>query len=125
MTYDDINEFLKELLIEIPNLCSYELLSQQIMNLTKSLKIKQNVVQLKCRGKFYLIIGKYEKALADLTKLLEFKSNDPFALRYRGETYHMMKNYEESLADLDKLLEISINDDNKWVYKSYEEIVRK
>ena len=122
MTYDDINEFLKELLIEIPNLYCYELLSQQIMNLTKSLKIKQNVVQLKCRGKFYLIIGKYEKALADLTKLLEFKSNDPFAL---GETYHMMKNYEESLADLDKLLEISINDDNKWVYKSYEEIVRK
>ena len=125
MTYDDINEFLKELLIEIPNLYSYELLSQQIMNLTKSLKIKQNVVQLKCRGKFYLIIGEYEKALADLTKLLEFKSNDPFALRYRGETYHMMENYEESLADLDKLLEISINDDNKWVYKSYEEIVRK
>ena len=124
MTYDDINEFLKELLIEIPNLCSYELLSQQIMNLTKSLEIRQNVVQLKCRGKFYFIIGKYEQALIDLTKLLKFRSNDPFALKYRGETYHMIKRYGESLADLDKLLEINING-NKWIYEFYEEIVRK
>ena len=124
MTYDDINEFLKELLIEIPNLYSYELLSQQIMNLTKSLEIKQNTAQLKCRGKIYFIIGSYEQALADLTKLLEFELNDPFALKYRGETYHMMKKYENSLVDLDKLLEINVND-NKWIYESYEQIIRK
>ena len=124
MTYDDINEFLKELLIEIPNLCSYELLSQQIMNFTKSLEIKQNTAQLKCRGKICFIIGSYEQALADLTKLLEFEPNDPFALKYRGETYHMMNEYENSLVDLDKLLEININD-NKWIYESYEQIIRK
>ena len=124
MTSDDIDEFLKDMMIEIPNLYNYELLSQQIKNLTKSLEIKQNTAQLKCRGKFCFIIGNYEQALADLTKLLEFEPNDPFALKYRGETYHMMKEYKYSLADLDKLLEINI-DDNKWIYESYEEIIRK
>ena|ERR1043166_661472 len=123
MTYDDISEFLKEMIIEIPNLYNYELLSQQILNLTKLLEIEQNITQLKCRGKFYFIIGKYEQALADLTELLELEPNDLFALKYRGETYHMMKNFEESIADLDKLLEIDVND--KWIYKSYEEIIRE
>ena len=123
MTYDDINEFLKEMTIKIPNLCNYELLSQQIVDLTKLLEIKQNIVQLKCRGKIYFVMGSYEQALVDLTKSLEFEPNDLFALKYRGETYHMMKRYEESLADLDKLLEININ--NKWVYESYEEIIRE
>ena len=122
MTYDDINEFIKELSIKIPNLCNYELLNQQIMNLTKSLEIQQNIALLKCQGKFYFIIGKYEQALVDFTRLLEFESMDSFALRYRVETYHMMEEYEESLADLDKLLEIN---SDIWVYESYEEIVRK
>ena len=99
MTYDDINEFIKELSIEVPNLCNYELLNQQIMNITKSLEIQQNIAQLKCKGKFYFIIGKYEQALVDFTRLLEFESMDPFALRYQGETYHMMEKYEESLED--------------------------
>ena len=124
MTSDDIDEFLKDMMIEIPNLYNYKLLSQQIVNLTKSLEIKQNIAQLKCRGKFYFIIGNFEQALADLTKLLELDPNDLFALRYRGETYHMMKEYDNSLADLDKLLEMNINYNN-WVYKSYEEIIRK
>ena len=124
MICDDINEHLKEMMIEIPNLYNYELLSQQIKNLTKSLEIKQNTIQLKCRGKFFIIIGRYEQALADLTKLLEFEPNNPFALKYRGETYHMMKEYKNSLVDLDKLLEINVND-NKWIYESYEEIIRK
>ena len=31
-------------------------------------------------------MGRYEQALADLTKLLEFETNNVFALRYRGET---------------------------------------
>src|ERR1043165_3827886 len=120
MICDDINEFLK-MMIEIPNLCNYESLNQQIENLTKLLEIEQNIVYLKFRGKFYFIIGKYEQALADLAKILEFKPNDQFALRYRGEIYHILEKYEESLADLDKLLEINTN---IWVYKSYEEIVR-
>jgi len=124
MTYDDINEFIKELSIEIPNLCNYELLNQQIMNLTKSLEIQQNIAQLKCQEKFYFIIGKYEQALECLMKLLELELNNSFALRYRGEIYYIMGKYEESLVDLDKLLEINING-NKWIYEFYEEIVRK
>ena len=67
-------------------------------------------------------MGRYEQALADLTKLLEFESNDAFALRYWGETYYMMKRYEESLADLNKLLEINTN--NMWALKTCEEVIR-
>src|SRR5436190_11801308 len=99
MLCDDIDNHLKEMMIEIPNLYNYELLSQQIKNLTKSLEIKQNTAQLKFRGKICFIIGNYEQALTDLTKLLESEPNDSFALKYRGETYHMMKKYNNSLAD--------------------------
>ena len=67
-------------------------------------------------------MGRYEQALADLTKLLEFETNDAFALRYRGETYYMIEKYEESLTDLNKLLKINAND--TWALKVYEEIRR-
>jgi len=58
-----------------------------------------------------------------LTKLLEFESNDAFALRYRGEIYYIMKRYEESLADLNKLLKINTN--NMWVLKAHEEVIKR
>jgi len=58
-----------------------------------------------------------------LTKLLEFKTNDAFALKYQVETYYMMGRYKESLADLNKLLEINTND--TWTLKAYEEVVRE
>ena len=67
-------------------------------------------------------MGRYEQALADLTKLLEFEKSDTFALRYRVETYYMIEKYEESLADLNKLLEINPND--IWALKAHEEVIR-
>ena len=57
-----------------------------------------------------------------MTKLLEFDTNDTFALRYRGETYYMTKKYEESFTDLNKLLKINAND--TWALKAYEIIIR-
>ena len=65
-------------------------------------------------------MGRYEQALTDLTKLLEFNTNDTFALKYRGETYYMMRKYEESLADLNKLLKINTND--TWALKACEKV---
>src|SRR3954447_689365 len=103
-------ELLNQLINEIPDLCNYELVIQLIMNLAKSSKIYQNIDQLRCRGKFYFIMGRYIEAFVDLTILLIFEPNDPFALRYRVETCFMMKVYEISFADLDKLLEINVND---------------
>ena len=96
----------------------------EFTDLIKSSEIKQDIVQkLRYRGKLYFIIGRYEQALADLTKLLEFDTNDAFALRYRSETYYMTKKYEESLTDLNKLLKINAND--TWALKAYEEIIRR
>ena len=65
---------------------------------------------LKYQGKFYFIVGRYERAITDLSKLLELETSNAFALKYRGETYFMMEKYEESLVDLNKLLEINAND---------------
>ena len=130
MTDDDIDEVLKEKWIEILNPYNDELISQQMdefANLTKSFETEQteqNIAHiLKYRGKLYFVIGRYEQALADLTKLLEFDTNDAFALRYRGETYCMTKKYEESLTDLNKLLKINAN--NTWALKAYEEVIRR
>ncbi|RIB20861.1 concanavalin A-like lectin/glucanase domain-containing protein [Gigaspora rosea] len=78
--------------------------------LTKSLK--KETSELSCRGKMYFIMGKYEEALADLTKLLETDPNNIIALRYRGEIYYLVKKYDESIADLEKLL--TIRPDDEW-----------
>src|ERR1044072_4822811 len=95
-------------------------------DLTKSFEIeqtKQDIAHiLRYRGKFYFITGKYEQALADLTKLLEFEISNAFALRYRAETYYMIEMYEESLANLNKLLEINPNE--IWALKAHEEVIR-
>ena len=126
MTDNDIDEVLKERWIEILNPYNDELISQQMDEFTyliRPLDTKQDVAhKLRYRGKFYFIIGRYEQALADLTKLLEFDTNDAFSLRYRGETYYMTKKYEESLTDLNKLLKINAND--TWALKAYEMIIR-
>jgi len=57
-----------------------------------------------------------------LTKLLEFESNDAFALRYRGEIYYMMERYKESLKDLNNLIKVNTND--MWALEACEEVIR-
>src|SRR5262245_28295942 len=109
MTDDDIDEVLKKDWIEVLNPYNGELIDQQmgrLADLTKSFEIETEHI-LRYRGKFYFITGRYEQALAELTKLLEFDANNSFALRYQAETYYMIEEYEESLADLSKLLEIN------------------
>src|ERR1044072_7295752 len=114
MIDDDIDEILKKSWMEVLNPCNGELINQQmdgLADLTKSFEIEQteqNIAHiLRYRGKFYFVMGKYEQALADLTKLLELETSNTFALRYRVETFYMIEKYEESLADLNKLLEIN------------------
>ena len=125
MINDDIDEALKKNWIEVLNPYNGELINQQMgrfADLTKSFEIEQNEHILRYQGKFYFVMGRYEQALVDLTRLLEFNTNDLFALKYRGETYCMMEKYEESLADLNKLLKINAN--NTWVLKAYEKVTR-
>jgi len=125
MTDDDIDEALKKNWIDVLNPYNSELIDQQMdrfADLTKSSKIKQTEHILKYQGKFYFVIGRYEKALTELTKLLEFDSSNSFALRYRVEIYYMIKKYEESFADLNKLLKINANE--TWALKAHQEIMR-
>ena len=67
MTDDDIDESLKKKWTGALNLCNDELLN----DLIKPLKTEKNISHiLKYQVKFYFVIGKYEQALKELTKLL-------------------------------------------------------
>ena len=129
MTDDDLDEVLKKDWIEVLNPHNGELINQQMNRLVESTKpyeteqIEQNTHILRYQAKFYFVMGRYEQALTDLTKLLEFDTSNSFALRYRAETYYMIEKYEESLADLNKLLEINPNE--IWVLKTHEEVIRR
>ena len=139
---NDIDEFLKKKWAEALNIYNDELINDLLIKsfeakqdmepifnkignwFIKEDKNKQSILYtLTYRGKFYFNIGKYEQALADLTKLLDFEPNNAFALKYQGETYFIMERYKESLASLNKLLKISAN--NIWALKVHEEITRK
>src|SRR5436190_21821230 len=111
MTDDDMDDELKKEWINL-NLCNDELISQQVDKiaiLTKSLEITHI---LNYQGKLYSIIGNYKQALECLTKLLDLKPNNLFALRYRSEIYYIEEKYEESFMDLGKLSE-KINNINE------------
>ncbi|KAF0525307.1 tetratricopeptide repeat protein [Gigaspora margarita] len=88
-----------------------ETLIDLINELTESLKKNpNNTIDLIYKGKICFIVGKYEEALEDLTKILEIEQDNIVALRYRGEIYYMMKRYNDSIADLKKLLRIIPHD---------------
>ena len=126
MTGDDIDEAIRKNWIEVLNPYNDESINQQVdrfVDLTESFGIEQTEHILGYQGKFYFIMGRYEQALAELTKLLEFNTSNLFALRYRAETYYLMEKYEESLADLNKLLKINANE--MWASKAHEEVIRK
>src|ERR1044071_5699681 len=126
MTNDDVDEALKKNWIEVLNPYNGELINQQMdrfADLTKSFEIEQNEHILRYQGKFYFVMGRYEQALTELTKLLEFDTDNSFALKYRAETYYMIKKYEESFTDLNKLLKINANE--TWALKACEEVIKK
>ena len=129
MTDDDVDKALKKNWIDVLNPYNGELINQQMNRLVESTKsyeteqIEQNTHILKYQAKFYFVMGRYEQALADLTKLLEFDTSNSFALRYRAETYYMIEKYEESLIDLNKLLEINPNE--IWALKAYEKVFKR
>ncbi|RIB25853.1 hypothetical protein C2G38_393871 [Gigaspora rosea] len=103
------DELLKNKLIEAFNMCINSTNTYTLEDLENLLKIKQDTAALKFRRKFNFIIGNYEDAIIDLTKLIDIEPNSKFALRYRGETYYLMKRYKEAIIDLTKLIDIEPN----------------
>ncbi|KAF0509124.1 SPRY-domain-containing protein [Gigaspora margarita] len=78
---------------------------------------------LKFRGNFNFIMGRYEEAIIDLTKLLDIEPNNKFALRYRAEAYYLMEKYKESFNDVNKLPKIDTSDE--WASKLLAKIFEK
>src|SRR5260364_195514 len=113
------DELLKNKLIEAFNMCINTTNIYTVEDLENLLKIKNDTAALKFRGKFNFIMGNYENAIIDLTKLIDIEPNNKFALRYRGETYYLMERYKEGIIDLTKLLNIEPN--NKFALRFLEE----
>ncbi|PKY59498.1 hypothetical protein RhiirA4_482287 [Rhizophagus irregularis] len=86
------------------------IIDNDINDIDKLYKLAK-LIEQKYQGKIFFIIGKYEKALINLTKILDSEPNDPFALKYRGETYyncdeHFLDDtrFEENVWNEDKML---------------------
>ncbi|RIB10102.1 concanavalin A-like lectin/glucanase domain-containing protein [Gigaspora rosea] len=119
---DDIDESLKRKLIDAFNMCNNATNTYTLDDLENLLETKQDTA-LKFRVKFNFIMGRYQDAIIDLTKLLDIEPNSKFALRYRAEAYYLMEKYKESFNDVNKLLKIESNDE--WVSKHFEKICKK
>jgi tetratricopeptide (TPR) repeat protein len=83
-----------------------------------AIEAKGRAVALKERGVAYRLMGKYEEALADLTRVLELDPDDVLATAERGGAYRMMGKYEEALADLNHALELDPNPKGVWAIVS-------
>ena len=55
------------------------------------------------RGNAYLLLGRYDEAVADLTRALELDPASAFALRGRGNAYLLLDRYDEAVADFDRM----------------------
>lgn len=68
----------------------------------KSLKFKESHKAYGNRGNTYLLMGKYELALKDLNRALEYNYDDPFVLYYLGKTYEGLKSKEKACENYSK-----------------------
>ena len=83
------------------------------------------------RGDTYRILGKYDQALSDLSRVIELDSGNAFALAGRGETHRLLGSYELAFSDLNQAIEIEPNyafalASRGWLYQAaslYEEAV--
>ena len=59
------------------------------------------------RGQTHKTAGRYEKALADLTRAIEVAPGLTWAIADRGKTYQLMGRHEEALADLTRAIDLN------------------
>ncbi|RIB24946.1 hypothetical protein C2G38_2241729 [Gigaspora rosea] len=84
--------------------------STDLIMLKEELKVpnERGILNLKNFSPHHM--SKYEIALKDLTKYIEFVPNDTCVLLCRGNIYIKMNKYKEALEDLNRFLEINPND---------------
>ena len=62
------------------------------------------------RGAAYSTVGKYDRAIEDLTKAIELRPNDPGAYHNRGATYNDKKKYELAIKDFNEAINLRPDD---------------
>jgi len=69
------------------------------------------------RGVSYTQIGRFEEAIADLSKVIELKSRDAAAYYLRGFAYAETGEYEKAIADYNKVLEMYPGSKDAYKYR--------
>lgn len=62
----------------------------------------------------YNMAAKYEQAIQDYTKTIEFHPSYAWTYYNRGLAYHQLTNYDQAINDYTKAIELDAN--NKWAY---------
>jgi tetratricopeptide (TPR) repeat protein len=57
------------------------------------------------RGNTYLIVKKYEQAIADYSQYIKFDDSDPIGYGLRGDVYFAIGDYDKAKSDYDKAIE--------------------
>ena len=74
------------------------------------------------RGAAYSTIGKYDRAIEDLTKAIELRPNDPGAYHNRGATYNEKKTYELAIKDFNKAINLRPDDASHYLLRGVAHI---
>lgn len=71
---------------------------------------KNNIKALKHRAHLYYKLGEYEKAVSDLSKLIQLSDINAHQLHFnRGVTYYKLKRYEDCIADFTTAISLNRN----------------
>ncbi len=95
---------------------------EQFVVLATNLLSREGIAELEraslyaSRGQTYLQMGKFEDALADLSRAIELDDKYAWAIASRGQTYRQMGKFEDALADLSRAIEL--DDKYAWAIAS-------
>ena len=66
---------------------------------------------LRCRGRANRDSGRYDEALSDFNRVINFDPDHQWAIAGRGETYRLASRYDEALTDFSRAIDLDPDDD--------------
>ena len=94
---------------------------EAIQDLSKALALNPNdAFAYNERGSIYFELEKYEQAIQDFDKVIEFKDfYEPDAYRRRGNAYLKLEQYERAIRDYNEAVKINLVDEESYLNCAY------